>query len=48
MDLLEEINRGGITIVVVTHETDIAARTRRTIRFRDGRIVESDAANAPS
>ena len=48
MNLLEEINRGGITIVVVTHETDIAARTRRTIRFRDGRIVESDTANAPS
>ena len=48
MNLLEEINRGGITIVVVTHETDIAARTRRTIRFRDGRIVESETANAPS
>jgi putative ABC transport system ATP-binding protein len=48
MNLLEEINRGGITIVVVTHELDIAARTRRTIRFRDGRIVESEAANAPS
>jgi putative ABC transport system ATP-binding protein len=48
MNLLEEINRGGITIVVVTHELDIAARTRRTIRFRDGRIVESDSAHAPS
>ena len=47
MNLLEEINRAGITIVVVTHETDIAARTRRTIRIRDGR-VESDAANAAS
>ena len=47
MNLLEEINGGGITIVVVTHETDIAARTRRIIRIRDGR-VDSDAATQAS
>jgi len=45
MGLLEEINRGGITIVIVTHETDIAARTRRIIRIRDGRVVEPEVAN---
>jgi putative ABC transport system ATP-binding protein len=43
MGLLEEINRGGITIVIVTHETDIAARTRPNTPIRDGRVVDPDA-----
>jgi putative ABC transport system ATP-binding protein len=37
MDILEAINREGITIAVVTHESDIAARMQRTIRLKDGR-----------
>ena len=43
MDLLREINQTGITILVVTHEHDIAERTDRTIRMRDG-VVESHGA----
>jgi putative ABC transport system ATP-binding protein len=38
MDLFQALNREGLTIIIVTHEHDIAARTQRTIRLRDGRI----------
>jgi putative ABC transport system ATP-binding protein len=42
MELLKKLNRDqGVTIVMVTHEDDIAAHARRTVRFVDGRI-ESD------
>ncbi len=41
MDLLQALNQEGLTIVVVTHEHDIAERTRRTIVLRDGAIVSS-------
>lgn len=41
MALLEEIHQKGNTIIVVTHEEDIAAHAKRIIRMRDGRI-ESD------
>jgi putative ABC transport system ATP-binding protein len=41
MELLREVNQSGITILVVTHEHDIAERTDRTIRLRDGVVVEA-------
>ncbi|HEY5762796.1 MAG TPA: ABC transporter ATP-binding protein [Rhodocyclaceae bacterium] len=39
MDLLGELNGDGVTLLVVTHELDIAARAGRQIVFRDGRIL---------
>jgi putative ABC transport system ATP-binding protein len=39
MDLFDELNRGGNTVVIVTHEDDIAAHTRRVVTLRDGRII---------
>jgi putative ABC transport system ATP-binding protein len=41
MQLLQRLNEGGKTIIMVTHETEIAAWARRVIRMRDGHI-ESD------
>ena len=37
---LEELNRAGITLLVVTHDDEVSARARRHIRMRDGRVVE--------
>ncbi|MDB5841152.1 MAG: transporter ATP-binding protein [Herminiimonas sp.] len=46
MALLQKLNRQGMTIIVVTHEHDIAAFASRMITFRDGHVV-SDEPNAP-
>lgn len=41
MDLFREINKDGITMIIVTHEKDISERTDRIIYLKDG-IIESD------
>jgi len=44
MGMLDELHQAGHTIVLVTHEDDIAAHAKRTVRLRDG-LIESDTLN---
>ncbi|MHC1600277.1 MAG: ABC transporter ATP-binding protein [Candidatus Methanospirareceae archaeon] len=40
MDILEGLNQEGRTVIVVTHDAEIAARASRTKRMRDGRVLD--------
>ena len=39
MRLMQELNRDGITIIVITHDEEVAAYANRVIEFRDGKII---------
>lgn len=41
MAIFQDLNRRGITLVIVTHEADIASFTKRNVTFRDGKIIRS-------
>jgi putative ABC transport system ATP-binding protein len=47
MALFQKLNREGKTIVLVTHEEDLARHSKRIIRFKDGRIVVDEPVESP-
>jgi len=48
MGIFKRLNAEGRTVVIVTHEPDIAQQTKRILRFRDGLLESDEAVNQPS
>jgi putative ABC transport system ATP-binding protein len=48
MALFEQLNVGGRTIIMVTHDEDVASHAKRIIRVRDGRIVSDEVSARPN
>ena len=42
LNILVELNKQGVTIIIVTHDQSVAARCRRTIKLMDGRIISDE------
>ena len=47
MDIFQYLNKSGITVILITHEKDIAAYAKRNISFRDGKIVKDEIVQIP-
>jgi|SRR2546422_780969 len=45
--LMQRLNRQGVTIILITHEPDIAAYAHRVLTFRDGRLLRDDPVPSP-
>jgi putative ABC transport system ATP-binding protein len=48
MELIRAVHAGGQTVVMVTHEPEIAEQCQRVVRLRDGRVVSDTRAGAPA
>ena len=48
LQLFESLNEEGLTLIVVTHDAQVAARARRRIRFHDGKVAEDDRSPGPA
>lgn len=47
LSLIQDLNRHGTTIVMVTHEPEISRHAQRVVHFRDGRLVKSETVDTP-
>ncbi|MHB8061845.1 MAG: ABC transporter ATP-binding protein [Ruminiclostridium sp.] len=47
MSVFQDLNREGVTIVLVTHEPDIAEHTKRVLKFRDGLLTSDKVVKSP-
>jgi putative ABC transport system ATP-binding protein len=47
LELLEELQRGGLTLIVVTHDVDVARRAQRVLMLDDGRVARRMDAPGP-
>jgi putative ABC transport system ATP-binding protein len=47
IQIFQQLNESGITLVIVTHEEDIAQCCKRILRFRDGRLVADETVSSP-
>lgn len=47
MALFQDLNKEGVTIIMVTHEAEIGAHTKRVVTFRDGRLIKDVAVENP-
>jgi putative ABC transport system ATP-binding protein len=48
MGLMQQLNRGGMTVVLVTHERDVATFASRVVSFRDGHVVDDQRVAQPA
>ena len=47
MAIFQDLNRHGKTVILVTHEPDIAAHCKRVVRFRDGQVLSDERVSEP-
>ena len=48
MELFRRLHAGGQTILLVTHDDDVAAAASRLVRMKDGRVIPADEAVSPA